>query len=108
MQDRNGAGRPFRFPHPPRRNVDVTGALASYFSHPGMTSTSAFALAGCRFLWAIGCNDVSRHDAVASVRAGFSGRELCALWPGGRGWQLSEGSAWPFSHTFVARRPAST
>ena len=28
------------------KQVDVTGALAAYFSHPGMTSTSAFALAG--------------------------------------------------------------
>ncbi|MCF6376475.1 endonuclease [Nocardioides KLBMP 9356] len=28
------------------RQIDVTGALSSYFSHPGMTSTSAFALAG--------------------------------------------------------------
>ena len=68
---------------------------------------SAFALAGCRFLWAIGCNDVSRHDAVTSVRAGFSGRELSALWPEGREWQLVEGEAWPFSHTFVAHRAAA-
>jgi endonuclease I len=28
------------------KQIDVTGALAAYFSHPGMTSTSAFALAG--------------------------------------------------------------
>lgn len=28
------------------KQIDVTGALSSYFSHPGMTSTSAFALAG--------------------------------------------------------------
>ena len=28
------------------KQVDVTGALAAYFSHPGMTGTSAFALAG--------------------------------------------------------------
>jgi endonuclease I len=28
------------------KQVDVTGALSAYFSHPGMTSTSAFALAG--------------------------------------------------------------
>ena len=28
------------------RQVDVTGALAAYFSHPGMTSTSAFAFSG--------------------------------------------------------------
>ncbi|WP_020144680.1 endonuclease [Terracoccus sp. 273MFTsu3.1] len=28
------------------RQLDVTGALAAYFSHPGMTSTSAFAFSG--------------------------------------------------------------
>ncbi len=28
------------------RRLDVTGALAAYFSHPGMTSTSAFAFSG--------------------------------------------------------------
>jgi endonuclease I len=28
------------------KQIDVTGALSVYFSHPGMTSTSAFALAG--------------------------------------------------------------
>ena len=38
-------------------------------------------------LWAlIGCNDVTRHDAVISVRAGFAGEELsaCGRRPGGR------------------------
>jgi len=28
------------------KQIDVTGVLAAYFSHPGMTGTSAFALAG--------------------------------------------------------------
>jgi endonuclease I len=28
------------------KQIDVTGTLAAYFSHPGMTGTSAFALAG--------------------------------------------------------------
>jgi endonuclease I len=28
------------------RQIDVTGALSAYFSHPGMTSTSAFAFSG--------------------------------------------------------------
>ena len=42
----------------------------------------------------LGANDVTRHDAVASVRAGFAGKELSALWPGGwleleRTWRLS-------------------
>jgi hypothetical protein len=57
-----------------------------------------------RLLWAIGCNSVTRHDAEVSVRAGFSGHELSGLWPETKNWQLSEQSAGPFSHLFVARR----
>jgi hypothetical protein len=57
-----------------------------------------------RLLWALGCNDVSIHDAVASTRAGFRNRELSALWPASGGWQLRERAAGPFSHCFVARR----
>ena len=64
------------------------------------------ALAAARLLWAIGCNDVSRHDAAISVRAGFAGRELTALWPAGGGWTLRESAAAPFSHCFVAARDA--
>lgn len=62
---------------------------------------SRLALAGSRLLWALGCNDVTRHDARVSVRAGFSAAELSSLWPEG-GWQTSERAAWPFSHLFVA------
>jgi len=65
---------------------------------------SPLALTGSRLLFAIGCNDVSRHDAVASVRAGFSGRELSRLWPQKDGWALHEAPAWPFTHAFVASR----
>ena len=57
-----------------------------------------------RLLWAMGCNDVTRHDAVASVRAGFSGRELSALWPDKQNWRLTEQRAGAFSHLFIARR----
>ncbi len=60
-------------------------------------------LAGSRLLWAIGCNDVSRHDAVVSVRAGFNGRELSALWPAPGPWELHEREARLFTHLFVAR-----
>ena len=35
-----------------------------------------FPLVMSELLWAIGCNHVTRHDAVASVRAGFSGSEI--------------------------------
>jgi O-methyltransferase domain len=62
---------------------------------------SRFALLGARLIWALGANHVSRHDAVASVRAGFIQRELSALWPQGR-WQLDERGAFPFSHVFSA------
>ena len=61
---------------------------------------SQLALLGCRLMWFIGANDVTRHDAVVSVRAGFAGRELSALWP--TSWKLEERSAPPFSHLFVA------
>ena len=60
---------------------------------------------GCsRLLWAVGCNAITRHDAAVSVRAGFAGRELSALWPGDDGWILTEQPAGFFSHVFVARR----
>jgi len=57
-----------------------------------------------RWLWAIGCNEVTRHDAVVSVRAGFSGGELSALWPDKQKWRLTEQGAGAFSHLFVARK----
>ena len=57
-----------------------------------------------RMLWAIGCNSVTRHDAVVSVRAGFSGDELSALWPDQKNWRLTEQRAGSFSHLFVARK----
>lgn len=65
---------------------------------------SRFALQSSRMLWAIGCNDVTRHDAVASVRAGFSATELSSLWPRPNEWSLQEGPAGWFSHRFCARR----
>ena len=63
---------------------------------------SQLAVLGCRLMWFIGANDVTRHDAIVSVRAGFTGRELSELWQAP--WQLDERSAPPFSHLFVARR----
>jgi 23S rRNA U2552 (ribose-2'-O)-methylase RlmE/FtsJ len=65
---------------------------------------SRFALAGAHLMWFIGANDVTRHDAVISVRAGFTGRELSDAWPLADGWTLVERVAPPFSHLFVARR----
>jgi len=63
---------------------------------------SAFALLGARMVFALGANDVTRHDAVASVRAGFGGRELCGLWPAGANWRLAEHGVFPFTHLFQA------
>ncbi|MGH8744396.1 MAG: class I SAM-dependent methyltransferase, partial [Burkholderiales bacterium] len=65
------------------------------------------ALLGSRMLWAIGCNDVSRHDAAVSVRAGFKGQELTALWPKQGEWELYEQAARYATHCFVARRCAA-
>ena len=62
------------------------------------------ASAGSRLLWAIGCNHVTRYDAVTSVRAGFRGQELTRLWPRSNGWDLQERAAGLFSHSFAARR----
>jgi len=57
-----------------------------------------------RCLWAFGCNDVTRHDAVVSVRAGFAGHELSALWPDRSSWQIVEHPTGLCSHLFVARK----
>lgn len=67
------------------------------------------ALTGSRMLGLIGCNDVTRHDAVVSVQAGFRGAELSRSWPDDPAWRLIEQSAGLFSHLFMARRagPAS-
>ena len=57
-----------------------------------------------RLLWALGCNDVTIHDAIASARAGFAGRELSALWPSRGRWELHEPATALFNHCFSARR----
>ncbi len=65
---------------------------------------SPLGLAVARWLRLFGCNEVTRHDAVVSVRAGFAGRELSALWPADKQWRLSEQRAGLFSHCFIAKR----
>lgn len=60
---------------------------------------STFAYLAARSVGAIGANDVTRHDAPASVRAGFSDRELAALWSGD---VMHEGPRGLFTHAFVA------
>ncbi len=68
---------------------------------PQRVNFSRCAAALLRF---IGCNDVSRHDAKISVRAGFTENELSTLWPVDDGWRLMERQAGLFSHCFVAQR----
>jgi hypothetical protein len=65
---------------------------------------SKSALGGTRLLRLIGCNQVTRHDARVSVRAGFTDRELSALWPLDACWRLVERQAGPFTHCFFAER----
>ncbi len=65
---------------------------------------SATALLGSRLLGAIGCNAVTRHDAVVSVRAGFTGQDLSQYWPDDAAWAIREHAAGLFSHRLVAVR----
>ncbi|MEO7727230.1 MAG: methyltransferase domain-containing protein [Burkholderiales bacterium] len=65
---------------------------------------SGGALLGSHLLGVIGCNDVTRHDAVASVHAGFNGHELSNLWPHDGKWRRQERAYGLFSHCFVAER----
>lgn len=60
------------------------------------------ALAACHLLPWIGANDVTLHDAPASVRAGFRGGEISKLWPHSPDSRVVERRAGPFSHIFAA------
>ena len=60
---------------------------------------STFALLAARSVRAIGANAVTRHDALASVCAGFRGAELTQHWPG---HVRKEGMHGPFTHVFAA------
>ena len=55
---------------------------------------------------ALGANAVTREDAVLSVRAGFNGAELGALWSRAPDWEIREYPAGLFSHVFHAGRVA--
>jgi len=65
---------------------------------------SALVLAGSHAIGLLGAGPVTRYDAVASVRAGFQGQELSALWPERDDWDLREYPAGLFSHCLVAVR----
>jgi SAM-dependent methyltransferase len=66
---------------------------------------SRFALLFAHLVAFVGANDVTRRDAVLSVRAGFRGAELASLWPAAepRRYRLDEREDGPFSHAFAAR-----
>ena len=64
---------------------------------------SSVALVGAHLLGLVGCNDVTRHDAVVSVRAGFAGREISALWPASANARLEEQGRGLFGHAFRAQ-----
>lgn len=65
---------------------------------------SFFSLVFSKMVGCVGCNAVTRHDAPASVRAGFSGDDLSRLWNDNGDWLIREQPVGPFSHLFVAGR----
>jgi hypothetical protein len=65
---------------------------------------SSLAMWFSRRVRVVGCNEVTRHDAEISVRAGFTGSELSKLWPDEAAWRLSERKGGLFTHFFGARR----
>ena len=90
-----------------------TEQLAELFRHAARSARVVVALEPRRswvpricghLLWMIGCGPVTCHDGHISVRAGFSGRELSALWPDKKNWELVERPVGLFSHLFIARR----
>lgn len=87
----------------------LTRLLTQVAAHTGQFAAceprrGRFALAGSHLVGLLGCNDVTRHDAVVSVEAGFRDRELSKHWPQNGRWSLDEGSAFPFTHVLRARR----
>jgi hypothetical protein len=109
-------------PHPERSDVTLANLFLHHFADDDLRrlvwhaaqqtgfflacepQRVSFSLCAASLLGFIGCNDVSRHDAKISVRAGFAKNELSALWPAGDGWRLMERQAGLFTHCFVAQR----
>ncbi len=111
----------------PRWDLIIANLFLHHFQTPQLTTLLAaiaarsthffaceprrakLALAGSHLIGALGVNAVTREDAVLSVRAGFRGNEISALWPtSAPEWQLREYSAGLFSHCLIASRAAST
>jgi SAM-dependent methyltransferase len=69
---------------------------------------SNIARVGSRLIVLLGASEVTRQDAVKSVAAGFTDRELSAAWnTAGGDWNLVEFPAPPFSHCLAAARAKS-
>src|ERR1700722_3649146 len=68
---------------------------------------SNIARVGSRLIGLLGANEVTRQDAVKSVAAGFTDRELSTAWSTCGGWNLVEFPAPPFSHCLAAARAES-
>src|ERR1700692_605271 len=68
---------------------------------------SNIARVGSRLIGLLGASEVTRQDAVKSVAAGFTDRELSTAWSTRGGWNLVEFPAPPFSHCLAAARAES-
>ena len=88
------------------RLASLLGGLAERFEAFACCEPrrSLVSLAGSHLLGLIGCNDVTRHDGVVSVNAGFRDAELSESWLRTSGaWELHETGAGAFNHLFVAK-----
>lgn len=92
------------FPDPALENLLRRAAVRTDLFIACEPRRSPLVRTAARLLGLVGCNSISRRDGVISVRAGFTGRELSALWPAESGWELNERSVGWFSHGFVAKR----
>ncbi len=86
-----------------RRLLSGIAARSTAFvaSEPRRAATALF---GSHLVGLLGCNAVTRNDAVLSVHAGFRDAELTASWPETHAWQIDEYPAGLFSHCFLATR----
>jgi hypothetical protein len=83
--------------------LERTAAMTRLFAACEPRRTK-FTLGVTRLSWMIGCGEVFLHDAIISVRAGFQGKELSALWPDHAAWRLQEHASGLFTHCFSAVR----
>ena len=86
-----------------KRLLELVAQRCSTFiaCEPGRSQLN---LAASRMIGVFGCNVVTQHDAVVSVRAGFTGMELSCMWPATNSWTLEERGVGVFSHLFAAHR----